>query len=814
MSENVNITASFKVMPVLPLRGLTVFPKMVLNFDVGREKSMCALEEAMRRDQLIFLVAQKDMRTDDPSIKDIFTVGTVARVKQMLRFPGDNTRILIEGLYRARINTVLSVDPFLNVEVEEIVVPKTTENSIKAEALIRTVQDLFTEFAEISPKLTHDIMINVLSARNPGDLADYIAQNLPMSFSNKQSVLEEISPYKRLQLVYKIVTREMQLFKIENDIAGKVREQIDNNQREYFLREQLKAIQSEIGDKEDISNECDEYIKKINSLNLSEEVSNKLLKEADRLSKTQWNSPESTVIRTYLDTCLDLPWNVTTNDKINLEAARKVLDTDHYGLDKVKDRILEFLAVKQLAPDIKGQIICLVGPPGVGKTSVGKSIARALGRKFARLSLGGVRDEADIRGHRKTYIGAMPGRIMTALKNAGSKNAVLLLDEIDKMSNDFRGDPSAAMLEVLDSEQNFAFRDHYLELPFDLSEVLFITTANSISTIPQPLLDRMEVIDLTSYTAEEKYHIAKEHLIPKQRKRHGLSGATFRIDEAAIYSIIEGYTREAGVRKLEREIASVCRKAAKKIVSGESVRVHITKNNLADFLGAVRYQKNAVSKHGEPGVVNGLAWTSVGGEILEAEVNVVDGTGKLEITGNLGTIMNESAKAALTYVRSRAKVLGIDTEFYKNKDIHIHFPEGAIPKDGPSAGITIATALVSALTGIPAWNDVAMTGEISIRGRVLPIGGLKEKTMAAYRAGIKTVIIPTDNVKDLEEIDAKVRDSVKFIPVSHIDAVIEAAIDLPHCKEKKVIDGVAEDKKLASAITEKASKRRMPVIRQ
>ncbi len=814
MSEAVK-KSGFAVMPVLPLRGLTVFPKMMVHFDVGREKSMRALEETMREEQLLFLVAQKDIRCDDPNENDIYTVGTVAKVKQMLRYPGDNMRILIEGLYRARINTVLSVEPFLQVEVAEMTPLKTRESAIKVEALIRSVQELIGEFAEVSPKFSHDIMINVLSAEAPEELADFIAQNLPMSFVDKQAVLEEMRPYKRLQLVYKIVTRELQLFKIENDITGKVKQQLDNNQREYFLREQMKAIQSELGDREDQSEEYEEYIQKIKKLNLSEEVSEKLLKEADRLRKMQWNSPESTVVRTYLDTCLELPWNTMTKDKIHLSAAKKILDLDHYGLEKVKDRILEFLAVKQLAPDIKGQIICLVGPPGVGKTSVGKSIARALDRKFARLSLGGVRDEADIRGHRKTYIGAMPGRVINALKQAGSKNAVLLLDEIDKMSSDFRGDPSAAMLEVLDSEQNFAFRDHYLEVPFDLSNVLFITTANTTSTIPKPLLDRMEVIELTSYTAEEKFHIAKEHLIAKERKRHGLNGSTLRIDDEALYSVIEGYTREAGVRTLERELGTVCRKAAKMIVSGEASRTHVTAKNLKDFLGVVRYRKELCAKHSEAGVVNGLAWTAVGGEILQAEACVVDGTGKLEVTGNLGTVMNESAKAAVTYVRSRAVALNIDADFYKTKDIHIHFPEGAVPKDGPSAGVTIATALVSALTGVPARGDVAMTGEISIRGRVLPIGGLKEKTMAAYRAGIKTVIIPEENLKDLEDIDPKVKAELNFVSASHIDAVIHTAIELPHNEDKKDKSEVSdEETKIPSAITEAQTKRRVPMIRQ
>lgn len=801
--------------PVLPLRGLTVFPKMLLHFDVGREKSIRALEEAMREDQLIFLVAQKDIRTDDPGIQDIYELGTVAKIRQILKFPGDNMRILIEGLYRARMSTVLKLEPFFLAEVEEVSIPQVRESALRVEALMRSTQELFGEYAEYSPKLTHEVVVNVISAENPGDLADYIAQNLPTKFSNKQMVLEELAPFKRLELVNRLLLRELQLFQIESDIAGKVKDQIDRNQRDYFLREQMKAIQAELGEQEDASSEYEEYVEKITRLTLPDEVAEKLLKEAERLTKMQYNSPESTVIRTYLDTCLELPWNTVTKDRVNLASAKKVLDADHYGLEKVKDRILEYLAVKKLAPDIRGQILCLVGPPGVGKTSVGKSIARALNRKFARLSLGGVRDEADIRGHRKTYIGAMPGRIMTALKNAGSKNAVLLLDEIDKMSNDFRGDPSAAMLEVLDSEQNFAFRDHYLEVPFDLSEVLFITTANTTSTIPRPLLDRMEVIELTSYTTEEKFHIVKEHLLAKQRKRHGLNGVTLRVDDAAIYRMIEGYTRESGVRTLERELGAVCRKAAKSIVSGDTERVHVTEKNLHEYLGVARYQEEKATDHTEPGVVNGLAWTAVGGEILEAEASIVDGTGKLEVTGNLGTVMNESAKAALTYVRSRTKAFDIDPDFYKNKDIHIHFPEGAIPKDGPSAGVTIATALVSALTGIPARNDLAMTGEISIRGRVLPIGGLKEKTMAAYRAGVKTVVLPADNVKDLEEIDPTVRKAIEFIPAAHADTVIHSAIDLPQRGGKSEIpQAVQSESTLPNAIPEPPKKRRLPLIQQ
>jgi len=775
MPENITRRS---IMPVLPLRGLTAFPHMMLNFDVGRDKSMKSLDNAMSKDQNIFLVAQKEIRTDNPKPEDIYLVGTVAKVKQVLKFPGNNTRVLVEGVYRARILNFLHTEPFIEAEVEELLTPSVRENNVKYEALVRSTQELFSEYIEFAPKLSNDVMLNVISAETMGDLADYIAQSIPSKFTNKQMVLEELHPNKRLTLVHKLLVRELEIFKVENNIAGKVQEQMDKNQRDYFLREQMKAIHEELGDGDEAESEFEDYVSKIEKLGLSDEISEKLLKEASRLRKMQVNSPESGVIRTYLDTVLELPWRTATKDKINIAAAQKILDRDHYGMDKVKERILEFLAVKHLAKKNNSQIICLVGPPGVGKTSIGKSIAQAMGRKFARLSLGGVRDEADIRGHRKTYIGAMPGRIMNAVKTAGSKNALILLDEIDKMSSDFKGDPASAMLEVLDSEQNVAFRDHYLEVPLDLSDVLFITTANTTSTIPLPLLDRMEVIELTSYTVEDKFHIAKNYLIKKQMEKNGLTPSLIRITDDAIYKIISQYTREAGVRTLEREIGTVMRKAAKMIVSKVSQKVRVTDKNITDFLGVEKFKEEKLSDGKEPGVVNGLAWTSVGGEMLEVEVNVTEGTGKLEITGNLGTVMNESAKAALTYVRSRVKEYNITPDFYKTRDIHIHFPEGAIPKDGPSAGITIATALVSALTGIPARNDIAMTGEISIRGRVLPIGGLKEKTMAAYRHGIKTVIIPEDNLKDLDDIDKVVRNTLSFCPVSHADSVIKCAIDL------------------------------------
>lgn len=799
------------IMPVLPLRGLTAFPHMMLNFDVGRDKSMKSLDDAMSKNQKIFLVAQKEIKTDNPLAEDIYEIGTVARVKQVLRFPANNVRVLVEGIYRAKIVNVTHIEPFIEAEVEELLLPNINENSVRCEALMRSTQELFAEYMEYAPKMTPEVMLNVISSETMGDLADFIAQSIPTKYTNKQLVLEELHPYKRLSLVKKLLARELEIFKVESNLAGKVQEQMDKNQRDYFLREQMKAIHEELGDDDDVESEYEQYVDKIQRLNLTDEISEKLIKEASRLRKMQVNSPESTVIRTYLDNVLELPWNTRTKDKLNLTSAKKILDRDHYGMEKVKERILEFLAVKQLAPESKGQIICLVGPPGVGKTSIGKSIAQALGRKFSRLSLGGVRDEADIRGHRKTYIGAMPGRIMNAVKNAGSKNALILLDEIDKMSSDFRGDPSAAMLEVLDSEQNYAFRDHYLEIPFDLSDVLFVTTANTTSTIPLPLLDRMEVIELSSYTIEDKFHIAKNHLIKKQMQKNGMTSSMIKIDDKAIYKIISDYTREAGVRTLEREIGTLMRKVAKVIVAENTGKVTITEKNLSEYLGVERYKEDKLFDGKEAGVVNGLAWTSVGGEMLEVEVNVTDGSGKLEITGNLGTVMNESAKAALTYVRSRIKEFDIAPDFYKTKDIHIHFPEGAIPKDGPSAGITIATALVSALTGVPAKNYIAMTGEISIRGRVLPIGGLKEKTMAAYRHGIKTVIIPEDNMKDLEEIDKTVRSALSFCSVSHADDVIRCAIDLSgycRCKEDK------ETKTYTTVVEDAPTKGKLSGLRQ
>ena len=763
--------------PALALRGLTVFPDMLMHFDIGREKSINALNEAVSSDQVIFLVAQKDLRTDDPLKTELYKIGTIANIRQVLKLPGDNVRVLVEGVSRAKIIEYTSENPFYQVNLELLASNTRKPSVLKMEAAVRHVKELFEEYSELAPKMTHEVVLNVMAASDPGYLADYIAQNISIKLDDKQRILEKINPFLRLEALSGILEREIEILDLEHKLYERVHDQVNKNQRDYYLREQMKAIQNELGESEENQSETEAYIGKIKKLKLNDEDSGKLIKEAERLSKMQQNSPEASVIRTYLDTCLSLPWNKTTKDRIDIVKAESILDKEHFGLDKVKQRILEFLAVKQLAPKLNSQILCLVGPPGVGKTSIALSVAHALGRKQSRLSLGGVRDEADIRGHRKTYIGAMPGRIINAVQSAGSKNPVILLDEVDKLGNDFRGDPSAALLEVLDPAVNATFRDHYIEIPFDLSEVMFITTANTVSTIPRPLLDRMELIELSSYTDEEKLQIAKRHLIPKNVRLHGLKPSQIRFADNAIREIIASYTRESGVRILERQIAAVCRKAAKSLVSAEAKRISVRADNLEKFLGTRKYFNEKMRARDEIGVVNGLAWTSVGGEILEVEANVMTGTGKIEITGNLGDVMKESARAAFTYIRSRAKTFGIDPEFYKKVDLHVHFPEGAVPKDGPSAGVTMAVAMVSALTGLPAHKDVAMTGEITLRGRVMPIGGLKEKTMAALRAGIKTIIVPHENEPDLEEIDQTVRKALHFVFADHVDKVIENAID-------------------------------------
>ena len=768
------------IMPALALRGLTIFPNMLLHFDVGRESSIKALDEAMTSGQTIFLVAQRDLAIENPQEGDLYSIGTISNVRQILRLPGDNVRVMVEGVSRGRLCQVVESTPYLTAQVEEIPAEQPVKRSARTEALIRQTYELFESYIELAPKMTPDILLSVLSSEDPGYIADYIAQNLPMRTGDKQIILEELRPVRRLEKLSQNLRREVEILELEQEMQTKVRDQLTRSQRDYVLREQLKVLQQELGEDQQGSGdqEFSDYRRQIAKAKLPEEVREKLEKELRRLEKQPFGSAEATVIRNYLDTVLELPWGKKTKERVNVEAARKVLDADHYGLDKVKERILEFLAVKQLAPQLKGQILCLVGPPGVGKTSIASSVAKAIHRNMARISLGGVHDEAEIRGHRKTYVGAMPGRVIAAIQQAGSCNPLLLLDEIDKLGNDQRGDPASALLEVLDGEQNGTFRDHFLEVPFDLSDVLFITTANTLDTIPRPLLDRMEVIELNSYTDEEKVQIAKRHLLPKELKRHGLTKAQLKLTDDAIRALIRGYTRESGVRVLERELGALCRKAAMRVVSDGVKSISVTEKNLESYLGIPRYHPDRLPQTEQVGVVNGLAWTSVGGEILEVEVGVVPGSGKIELTGNLGDVMKESAHAALTYIRSRAPQLGIEADFYKTKDIHIHFPEGAVPKDGPSAGIAITTAMVSALTGTPVKRELAMTGEVTLRGRVLPIGGLKEKTMAAYRNGITTVIVPADNEKDLEEIDQTVRAGLRFVPVEQVDEVLAEALAL------------------------------------
>lgn len=763
------------VIPALALRGLVIFPGMLLQFDVGRKKSILALEKAMEENQMIFLVAQKDLSENDPSAEQIFSMGVVAKIKQVIRRSDDGVRLFAEGLYRANVTSYESKNPFLLARLQRVeTLP--SHATKRSEALIRYTQNLFEQFIQNYTHIPPDIVIGVVQKKDCGELADYIASNIMFDFEEKQTILEELHPIRRLEKLAAILKKETQVLSIETQISEKAKEQIDRNQREYFLREQMKAISYELGEDDNPQQEADELRDRIEKLGLPEAQHDKLIKECDRLSKMPEGSHEGSVIVSYLETCLELPWNVSSKEHIDLKKARRILDRDHYGLEKVKERILEVLAVKKLSPEIRGQIICLVGPPGVGKTSIAHSIAEATGRKYARVSLGGVRDESDIVGHRRTYIGSMPGRIINALKQAGTNNPLILLDEIDKMGNNFRGDPSSALLEVLDSEQNNGFYDHYIDMPFNLSNVLFITTANDASAIPEPLYDRMDVITLGSYTHLEKYNIAMKHLIPKQLKKHGISSSQLKITPAAVHELIDGYTREAGVRTLERNIASLCRKCAKYFVEDRKKKITVSAKKIEELLGPEKFKEDSRSHRDMVGLVNGLAWTSVGGTLLPIEVAVMDGTGKLELTGSLGDVMKESARTAISCIRTRAGAFGISHDFYAKYDIHIHAPEGAIPKDGPSAGTAMATAITSALCKIPVRHDVAMTGEITLLGRVLPIGGLKEKTMAAYRSGIKTVIIPSENVADLEEIDSAVKDSIQFKPVDQIDQVLKIAL--------------------------------------
>ena len=760
-------------MPVLALRGLTIFPNCILSFDVEREISIRALERAMESDQQIFLVAQREINVPQPGEKDLYEVGTISMILQILRISETSVRVMMEGRSRAKLRRLWQTEPYLQGNVEPMKELRSRISDFQLEALLRQTYTNFSEYAALATRMSEDITAAVMDDRDPGHLADFIAQNIVLRHQDRQMILEEERPILRLRKVNELLARETEVLGYEQELEGKIRQQMGEVQKDHIIREQIRLLQRELG--EDDDSELNDYRQKIQERKLGEEIEKKLLKEVDRLAKQPFGSAEAAVIRNYLDVCLEMPWGVETKERASVAAARKLLDRDHFGLEKVKERILEFIAVRQLNPDAKGQIICLVGPPGVGKTSIAISVATALNRKLARLSLGGVRDEADIRGHRKTYVGAMPGRIVAAISQSGSMNPLLLLDEIDKMGNDYRGDPASAMLEVLDSEQNYAFRDHFLEIPLDLSKVLFITTANTTATIPRPLLDRMEVIELTSYTDEEKLQIARQYLLPKQMKEHGIAKTALRVSDDAIRATISGYTKESGVRTLERTLGKLCRKAAMRLVSKTVKRVSVTENNLEEFLGVRRFLPPVLDK--DPvGVVNGLAWTEVGGELLEVEVNVMEGSGKLELTGNLGDVMKESAHAAISCIRSRAAQLGIDPEFYKTKDIHIHFPEGAVPKDGPSAGVAITTAVVSALTGVRVRSDVAMTGEVTLRGRVLAIGGLKEKTMAAKRNGIRTVIIPRDNQRDLEEIDPVVREALRFVPAETVDTVLAEAL--------------------------------------
>ncbi len=763
-------------MPVLALRGLAIFPEQTVHFDVGRKKSILALDAAMKQNQTLLLIPQKDLLVDDPKLVDLYPIGTVVKVKQVLKTQGENLQVLVTGLCRGKITEMHQSDPFLSGIVESVPSPD-PEDTPRSIALRREANSLFGMYLQMADHHPQNVQLRMMASNSCGFLADTIAQHSGMDFQDKAKLLCQLNPVRRLEMALTLLRRELEMLSIESEIQEKTRANLDQNQRDYYLREQMKVIRNELGEGDD-ENEAETYAQKIRSLHLSRDKEEKLLKDVDRLKKQPFGSSEGAVLRNYLDTVLELPWNTTTKERVDVAAARKILEHDHYGLEKVKERILETIAVRQLAPEMPPQIICLVGPPGVGKTSISYSIAKSLNRKMARISLGGVHDEADIRGHRKTYVGAMPGRIITAMIQAGSSNPLLLLDEIDKMGSDYRGDPSAALLEVLDAEQNHTYRDHYLEIPYDLSDVLFITTANTLDTVPRPLLDRMEVIELNSYTDEEKLMIAKDHLIPKQLKKHGLKKTQLRITDDAIREIISCYTRESGVRNLERAFGEVCRKAAMQVISQETPkRITLTGSNMEQFLGVRKFLPDRLPCTDQVGLVTGLAWTSVGGETLEVEVNVMEGTGKLELTGNLGDVMKESAHAALSYIRANAQKLGVAPDFYKTKDIHVHFPEGAVPKDGPSAGVTVCTAIVSALTGITVRRDVAMTGEISLRGRVMRIGGLKEKTMAALRHGIRTVIIPKDNERDLEEIDQTVRRQLNFISAQTVDTVLDAALN-------------------------------------
>lgn len=770
-------------LPTLALRGVSVFPGTTLHFDVERPMSITALNAAIGTDRMIFLVGQRDISVDIPHSSDLYEVGTVCRLSQILRSPGNSgsVKCIVDGLHRARLLRLTSETPCFWANVQILADREVDSTTLECTALLRTCNSLFSDYASASGSLPPEVLLHTVDRQDASFVSDTIAQSIFLQPADKQRLLEDLDPMHRLGELVSLLQRELEILDIQQNIQEATAENVARSHKEYYLREQMRVIQEELGENSE-TDELGDYRNKIRAMHLEEEVEKKLLKEVARLSKQPYGSAEGSVIRSYLDTCLELPWNTRTKDVSDIQRAKKILDEDHYGLVKVKDRILEYLAVRQLSSQVKGGVLCLVGPPGVGKTSIAMSIARATNRKMARLSLGGVHDEAEIRGHRKTYVGAMPGRIIAGIQQAGSRNPVLILDEIDKLGSDYRGDPSAALLEALDGEQNSTFRDHFLEIPFDLSEVLFITTANTSDTIPRALLDRMEVIELGSYTDEEKLQIVKEHLLPKQRTRHGLNGNQLRLTDDAVREIISHYTRESGVRMLERELAAVCRKMARSIAAGEKKTARIRAGELEPWLGPIKYKPDALFTSDAVGLVHGLAWTSVGGEVLDVECAVIPGGGKLELTGNLGEVMKESCHAAVTYIRSRAAGLGIDPEFYKNLDIHVHFPEGAVPKDGPSAGVAICLCVVSALTGRAVRSDIAMTGEITLRGRVLPIGGIQEKSMGALRAGIHEILLPEGNVSDLSEIDPQVRNAVHYTAVSHMDQVLEKALE-PAVKE-------------------------------
>ncbi len=762
-------------LPLLALRGMVVFPKTVASFDVARKKSANALKAAMDRDQLLFVCTQKDFYVEEPNEKDLYEIGCVVKIKQILKVSDNIIKVLVEGLYRAKRLTFKSGIQYLVADVLECEEKELTNRDVYKESLLRRIKTRFKNYAAVMPNIAPDVIISAENTEDVGFLSDYIAFSIPAPFDDKQYVLEQTSISKRAKILLELLDKEREITEIDRKINEKTRAAIDENQKQYYLREQIKVISQELyGD--DSADEIDEYYNKLNILDADENVKEAIATHISKLSKMPQGSHEGTVERNYLDTCLELPWRVSTPVFSDIIKAEKILNRDIYGMDKVKERILELLSVFKLSGEIKGQIICLVGPPGVGKTSIGKTIAECIGRKFARISLGGIHDEAEIRGHRKTYIGAMPGKIINALRQAGSCNPLILLDEVDKLGSDYKGDPSSALLEVLDPEQNATFIDHYVEIPFDLSKTLFVATANSLDTIPAPLRDRMEIIELSSYTREEKWNIAKLHLVSKQLERHGMKKSQLQFTDEALYSLIDFYTREAGVRKLERTIASLCRKSAKIIAGGEKKRVIIKGSDLENMLGKRKYKPEVILPQNEVGIINGLAWTQVGGEIMQLEVASMKGTGKVELTGSLGDVMKESAKAAISFVRANAEKYGIDPDFYKNNDIHIHATEAAVPKDGPSAGVTITTGLISALTGRPVKRDIAMTGEVTIRGRVLPIGGLKEKSMAAYTGGVKTVFIPKANVPDLDDVDNKVKENIEFVPVEYVYEIVDKAL--------------------------------------